>query len=153
MLSFMNDPIVNLSRKIRCVVSVKVRVINERSVTTYRVKIKVVRSPIHIVKSMREYLNIITKCFVHRSPDPLHGLLCKTFFFILIIKSRKKESVETHVGKESSICVGMSEWIDLPTNPRFNTKLFQSKLVTLHHIVNHIFIMGTGFIMHRPTCV
>lgn len=74
MFGFMNDPVVNLGRKIRSVVSVKFRIINERGVPTYRIEIKVVRSPIHVVKSVSEDLNIISKCLVHRSPDPLHGL-------------------------------------------------------------------------------
>jgi hypothetical protein len=46
----------------------------------------------------------------------------------------------------------MAVWINLPANLWFDTKLFQQKLMTLHHVVDHILIVWASFIMHRPAC-
>lgn len=103
-----------------------------------------------VVKGVSQYLGGFTKCFPHRSPNPLHWLVCKSFIFILVINSSKEECIKPHFGKETSVCTWMAKWINLPSNSWSNSKLLHYKVMANHHIVNHIFVVRAGFIVHWP---
>ena len=91
--------------------------------------------------------------FGKRLPDPFHWFISKSLLFILKIKSCKEPGIETHICKKSRICIRMTKRIYMPSYSRFDSKLLKKELMTNHHVVDHIFIVRTGFIMHAPTSV
>ena len=99
---------------------------------------------------MGKDLNAVSESVVHGSPNKLHRLFVKTYIFILIIKSPKHKCIKAHLSKQSSVGVGVAKRINLPANSWCNTKLFEDELVTYHHVVYHVFKMGTCLIMHGP---
>ena len=47
----------------------------------------------------------------------------------------------------------MAKWINLPSNSWFHTEFVQNPLLSMHHVVDHIFVDRTSFIMHRPASI
>ena len=47
----------------------------------------------------------------------------------------------------------MSEGVNVPSDSRFNTEFCEEEVVTNHHVVDHIFVVSTGFIMHAPASI
>ena len=106
-----------------------------------------------IEQGVGENLNTVSKRVVHRSPNKLHRFAIKTHIFILVIKSRKHTCIKAHLSKQTSVSVGVAKWINLPADSWSNIKLFKDELVAYHHVVYHVFKMGTCLIMHRPASV
>lgn len=47
----------------------------------------------------------------------------------------------------------MAKRIDLPSNRRNNLECLEQKLVTNSHLVNYVFIVTSGFIIHAPSSI
>lgn len=94
-----------LGGKLWCIVGVELFIVNERRIVTQRVEIKIIWSAVMMVECVGKNLYTVTECLVHRSPHPFHGLLSKSFFFVLVIQASKEEGVEANFGKETGVSV------------------------------------------------
>ena len=47
----------------------------------------------------------------------------------------------------------MTEWIGLPSDSWLNSKLLKDKIMPNHHIVDHVLVGWTSFVVHRPATV
>jgi hypothetical protein len=87
---------------------------------------------------------------VHRSPDELHFFVGKTFFLVLVIDAGEHECIKAHLCEEASICITVAEGVDLPANAGALAEFFHSEFVACHHVIHHVFVVGTGFVVHGP---
>jgi len=71
----------------------------------------------------------------------------------LEVTSSKYNSIKSHLSKQAGVSVGVSERIDLPSNPGFDTYFLQEELMTGHHVVDHILVVRASFVVHRPSSV
>jgi len=55
--------------------------------------------------------------------------------------------------EESWVGIRVAEGIDVPANPGSDPKFIFQKLVAEVHIVDHIFVMRSSFVMHAPASV
>ncbi len=149
-----SNPVVELRSHLWCVVSVETRIVDECTVVVIQgVKVEAIRSTVVVVKSVSENLNAFTKGLIHRSPNPFHCPVFQSLRSVLVIDSRKEESIEAHLGEQTSVGVGVTEGVYLPAHPWSHSELSHDEFVTCHHVVYHIFVVGTGLIVHGPARV
>jgi hypothetical protein len=72
---------------------------------------------------------------------------------VLEVETTEKPGIETHISKETRVCVRVTKRINLPSNSGSNPKFLHQELVSIHHVVNLIFIVSAGFIMHAPSSI
>lgn len=99
---------------------------------------------------MRVDLRVGTQMSNERLPNKLFAFVLLSFLFVLEVKTTEKPGIEAHISKEPWIRIGMSKWIDLPANSRCDSELLHQELMTEHHVVDLIFIVSAGLIMHAP---
>lgn len=102
-----------------------------------------------------ENLDIVTEGLRKGLVDPLHGLVGLTSRFVLEVKSGKEPGLKAHLGEEAGVGGRVTKVIDVPAAARTGviTELTLDKLVTNHHIVYHIVVVGGALIVHRPSSV
>lgn len=71
----------------------------------------------------------------------------------MVISSGKYYSIKPHLSKQTTVSVGVSERVNLPSNPGSDPDLFQKELMTRHHIINHILIVRACLVVHGPSRV
>ncbi len=108
---------------------------------------------IMIPKYMLKNSSIIAKIISRRNMNIFKISFISPLFFFELVKTSEKHSIETKFSEKSCIVVRMSKRIDLPSNSRSFIKFFEYKIVTNFHIIYHIFIYWTSFIMHRPASI
>lgn len=149
-LLLVDNPLVKFLRFFWGVESSQALISNEWIVLIQSVEAKSWWSPVHGVQSWWKDLDTIAKRVVHGPPYKLHFLVSLSILLVLEVKPSKDEGVEAHFCEESLVSARVTKWINLPANAWFDAKLFQNKLMTEHHVVNHILIVGTCFILHAP---
>lgn len=87
------------------------------------------------------------------SLDPLHLLPLSSNLLFAIVHAAEEHGVEAHLVEEPCVGVGVTEWVDLPTNSWFDTKFLEDPLLTIHHVVNHVLIDWASLVMHGPSSV
>jgi len=104
---------------------------------------------------VREDLDIVAKGLRERFLDPLHCLIGLTVRFVLEVESGEEPSLEAHLGKEARVGGRVPKVIDVPAAAGLGivTKLTLDELVTNHHIVDHIVVVGRALVMHGPASV
>jgi len=85
--------------------------------------------------------------------NPLIFLFLKSDVILNTILSSKEHGFKTHLVEQSCIGVGVAERIDLPSNAWLLTEFLEDPFLTIHHVLNHIFIDGSGLVMHGPTSI
>jgi len=65
----------------------------------------------------------------------------------------KELCFKAHISKQSGISARVSEWVKVPANFRGDTELRLQEAVSNHHVVDHVFIVGTWFISRGPSTV
>jgi hypothetical protein len=106
-----------------------------------------------VIKCVAKNLGAFSNRLPTWPPYPLHFFVCKPPFFILIIKSCKEESIEAHLCEETSVCVRMSEGVNLPADSGSDTELLHYEFMTYLHVVDHVVVVGASLIMHGPACI
>lgn len=85
---------------------------------------------------------------VEGAPDPLERLLFKTLSLVLVVYSCEEPSVKTHFSEESGVSSRVSKGIHVPSNPGLDPKLVNEELVSLHHVVHDVLVVGACLIIH-----
>ena len=147
------QPSIQGSTALRCVIRIEVSVSNEWLVIRQSIKVEAVWRTVVMEKLVGKNLRALSDRVPTWSPDPLHGLVCKAHVFFLVILPGKEESIKAHLCEEASVCVRMSEGINLPTDSGSDTELLHNKFMTNLHVIDHVIVMGAGLIVHRPTCI
>lgn len=148
------NPIVELLRHLWCVISVETRIVDECTVIVIQgIEVEAIRSTVVVVKGVGKNLNAFTKGLIHRSPNPFHSFVFQTLRSVLVINSRKEKSIKAHFSEQTSVGVGVTEGVYLPPHSWSHSELSHNELVTCHHVVDHIFVVGTSLIVHRPARV
>lgn len=106
-----------------------------------------------VIENMSKNLRIRTKALGVWSPDKLHLTVAHSLIFVGVIETGKEPSIETHFGEETSIGVGVTEWINLPSDSGFDSKLIKDPLMPNNVIIDHVFISGASLIVHRPSSI
>jgi hypothetical protein len=86
-------------------------------------------------------------------PDKFHRSISIALLLILKIKSCEEPGIEAHVCKESWVCIRVTEGIDMPSNAGLDSEFLKEELVTNHHVVDHVFVVSAGLIVHAPACI
>jgi hypothetical protein len=152
-LGLMLHPIINFSSALISVVGFEVSIDDEGLVVGKSIEIEARRCTVVMVHRVSEYLSTITESVVHWSLNPLHSLISKTLFLVLVVKARKEISIKTHLRHQVRIGIRVAKGINLPTDSGCNTKFLKSELVTHLHVVDHVLVVRARFIMHGPTSV
>ena len=97
-----------------------------------------------------EDLLLVSKMFGEGSPQEVHRFVFLSLFMISMIESGENPCFKAHISEKSWISIGMAKWIDVPPDPRFDSELFKKKLMSFHHIIDHVLEVRTSFIMHAP---
>jgi hypothetical protein len=74
-----------LGGKLWRIVGIKCFIVNEWRIVAQGVEIEIIWGTVMMVESVGKNLYTVTESLVHRSPHPFHGLLRKSFFFVLVI--------------------------------------------------------------------
>ena len=88
-----------------------------------------------------------------RSPQVLHGLRLESALFVLVVEARVEPGVETHLREEARIGVRVAERVDVPADARADTEFLKEEVVAEAHVVDHIFVVGAGLVVHGPAPV
>ena len=153
-LHHIQDHIIELSSLCISIVSCQIRIINScLTPVVSLVKRKRTWTPVHILKSMSENLNTITKGVLKWLPDPLHALLFHPFVPVLIVDSCEEECIKAHVREQSWIALRVTKRIDMPSNGWNIVELSEQELMAKHHVVHDVVVMGACLIMHGPSSV
>ena len=94
-----------------------------------------------VKEDVSKYL-IIVLCL----PDELKVIFEQSLVFFCSVYTGEYHSFQTELGKDLSICTGVTEWIKLPANLRFDSKSLFNKSVALFKVTNYIGVVRTGFI-------
>ena len=97
---------------------------------------------------MGENLDIVAQGLGVWSPDELHFLVVHSLVLVLVVESGEEPGIEAHFSEESSVGVGVTEWIDLPADSWFDTDGLKNPFMTNHHVVDHILIYWASFVVH-----
>jgi len=86
-------------------------------------------------------------------PDEFEFFVFLSRLIVHPIHSSEEPGIEAHLSKQSSIGVGVSKRINLPSNSRLDAKVLGNELMTNHMVVDHIFVDGACFIVHGPSTI
>jgi hypothetical protein len=70
-----------------------------------------------------------------------------------LVHPSEEHGFKAHFVEEASISVGVTEWIDLPSDPRLDAELLKHPLLAVHHILDHVLVDRTSLIVHGPAGV
>lgn len=101
-----------------------------------------------IIEGVCEDLDIVAEGVRIWSPNELKRFLIHPLVLVLVVESCEEPSVEAHLSKYSCVGAGVSEWVDLPSDSRFDSEFSEDEFMTEHHVFNHVLVGGTGFIVH-----
>jgi hypothetical protein len=94
------------------------------------------------------------KVFKSRSPQKSHGsIMVFSLGFIFSIETTEEHSIEAHLCIEPGIGVGMSESINIPADTWHKPEFIFKKLMADHHVVDHVFILWSSFVMGCPSTI
>ena len=89
---------------------------------------------------------IIQRCL----SDKLHLFVNDSIMFILIVDSAEKPGIEAHITKQLDLGQTVSESVNLPCGywHIFYSESSHNPQMALSHIVNDIFVVTSGFVIH-----
>lgn len=135
----------------RSVVSLRFRVSYNRIINSSFIDIEPIRSEVTLVHDMGENFLFFPPI---RSPKELKLLVLLSMSLILVIKSPEEPRVESKIREKPGIEVGMSKRINLPADPgSIAIEFFPEEIMAMFHVVDHVFVMSAGLIVHRPASV
>jgi hypothetical protein len=83
--------------------------------------------------------------------DKLHLFVIDSVLFILIVDSAKNPGIEAHIAEQLDLSQTVSESVNLPgsTWHVLFSESSHNPQVTLGHIVNYVFVVTGGLVVHR----
>lgn len=133
------------------VVSLGFGVCHYRIIYSRLVNVETGRSEISIVHDMREDLLILIRI---RPPQKLQLFLILSIGLILVIKPPEEPRIKPKITEKPGIEVRVAKGIDLPADGgRVAVELLSQKVVALLHVVEHVFVVRAGLVVHRPPAV
>jgi len=102
---------------------------------------------------MREKLRALAEGGEGRPPEPLKGGLVNALLSILVVSTSEEYPVKAHLGEETSVGVRVAERVDVPADSGLHAYLLQQVLMPDDHVVELVFVVSAGLIVHAPACV
>ena len=152
-LLLVHDPVVEVLHLLVSVVSLQVHIVHEWVVVTPSVETKAIWSAVMVVQGVGKDLGAGSQGIVERTPNPLHSLLLQSLLLVLVVQSRKEPGIKAHLSEQSWLGIRMSERINVPSDSRGDSEFVQQELVSNEHVVDHVFVVGTGLVVHAPPTV
>lgn len=126
---------------------------NERSVVIRVVVVAAWCPAVALVEFVGEDLYAFVKLVGVRHPYPLLLLVIDSCLIVCPVHPAKEQGIVSHLGEDAGIGVRMSKGIDLPSDAWLDSKLFDQELMTDHMVVDHVLVMGTSLVVHRPSAI
>lgn len=152
-LSLMDEPIVQFGRLVISVERGESLIYDEGWVVTQSIEVETRWRRVVVVEGVGKDLRIFTKSFPGWSPNPFHLLISKTSILVLMVETGEEKGIKAHFSHKSGVGVGVTEWVDLPTDGWLGTELLESEFVTHLHVVDHIFVVWASLIVHGPASI
>ena len=132
------------------VVSLECLVTDEGVRVTEHVPVNHVRRVVTVEQGRCEYLCRFAQAVPHGPPNELHFFLCDSVLPIFEVYATNKEGIEAHFCEEPCVGARVTEGIDLPADAGLDTKRLKDEIVARLHVVQHVFEVRAGFIVHGP---
>ena len=107
------------------------------------------RGAVVVVHHVNEHV-ALRALAVASTPDKLQLLVLNAVLLVLVVHTVNTEGIEANISVQSLNLLGVTEGINTPGDGGSHTELVVDKLSAKSHFVNHILVVGSSLISHRP---